>query len=47
VDVHIRRLRSKLGEHESLIGTVRNVGYRLDPERQEAEISSPAANPQL
>lgn len=30
VDVHIRRLRSKLGpEHESLIGTVRNVGYRL------------------
>ena len=30
VDVHIRRLRAKLGsEHESLIGTVRNVGYRL------------------
>jgi len=47
VDVHIRRLRSKLGEHESLIGTVRNVGYRLDPERQEAEVSSPTANPQL
>lgn len=31
VDVHIRRLRSKLGECEGLIGTVRNVGYRLDP----------------
>lgn len=31
VDVHIRRLRAKLGELESLIGTVRNVGYRLDP----------------
>ncbi|WP_022873782.1 winged helix-turn-helix transcriptional regulator [Nesterenkonia alba] len=30
VDVHIRRLRSKLGpEYESLISTVRNVGYRL------------------
>ena len=30
VDVHIRRLRAKLGsEHESLISTVRNVGYRL------------------
>ena len=30
VDVHVRRLRSKLGpEHESLIGTVRNVGYRF------------------
>ena len=32
VDVHIRRLRAKLGEHESLIGTVRNVGYRLNPD---------------
>ena len=30
VDVHIRRLRAKLGsEYESLIGTVRNVGYRF------------------
>ncbi len=28
VDVHIRRLRSKLGaDHEQLISTVRNVGY--------------------
>lgn len=33
VDVHIRRLRAKLGvEYESLIGTVRNVGYRFSPE---------------
>ena len=31
VDVHIRRLRAKLGtEHDHIIGTVRNVGYRLD-----------------
>lgn len=30
VDVHVRRLRAKLGvEHEQLIGTVRNVGYKL------------------
>ena len=30
VDVHIRRLRAKLGpEHEAIIGTVRNVGYRF------------------
>ena len=30
IDVHIRRLRAKLGpEHETLIGTVRNVGYRF------------------
>jgi DNA-binding response OmpR family regulator len=29
VDVHVRRLRAKLGpENENLIGTVRNVGYR-------------------
>ncbi|WP_449062392.1 response regulator transcription factor [Planomonospora algeriensis] len=34
VDVHVRRLRAKLGaEYESLIGTVRNVGYRFVPER--------------
>jgi DNA-binding response OmpR family regulator len=31
VDVHIRRLRAKLGDLESLIGTVRNVGYRFQP----------------
>ena len=30
VDVHIRRLRAKLGDLESLIGTVRNVGYRFN-----------------
>lgn len=30
VDVHIRRLRAKLGpEHDQVIGTVRNVGYRF------------------
>ena len=33
VDVHVRRLRAKLGlEHEVLIGTVRNVGYRFVPD---------------
>ncbi|MFE4519531.1 response regulator transcription factor [Kitasatospora sp. NPDC056783] len=37
VDVHVRRLRAKLGvEHEQLIGTVRNVGYRfVVPEKPE------------
>lgn len=30
VDVHVRRLRAKLGDMESLIGTVRNVGYRFN-----------------
>ena len=37
VDVHVRRLRAKLGtEHESLIGTVRNVGYRFVPDGADA-----------
>jgi len=35
VDVHVRRLRAKLGaENEALIGTVRNVGYRFVPVRR-------------
>lgn len=35
VDVHVRRLRAKLGpENEALIGTVRNVGYRFVPIKQ-------------
>nr|WP_204314864.1 response regulator transcription factor [Bifidobacterium aerophilum] len=38
VDVHIRRLRAKLGgEYEHLIGTVRNVGYRFDPPENESD----------
>lgn len=39
IDVHVRRLRAKLGsDHEALIGTVRNVGYRFvaDSGRQSA-----------
>ena len=31
VDVHVRRLRAKLGaEHENMIATIRNVGYKLE-----------------
>ena len=38
VDVHVRRLRAKLGpEHEALVGTVRNVGYRFVPPREPRE----------
>ncbi|WP_067433995.1 response regulator transcription factor [Nocardioides jensenii] len=48
VDVHVRRLRAKLGpEHETLIGTVRNVGYRFvlptkskEPAEEKAEQSA-------
>ncbi|HXP19165.1 MAG TPA: response regulator transcription factor [Streptosporangiaceae bacterium] len=37
VDVHVRRLRAKLGaENEALIGTVRNVGYKFVPARPDA-----------
>ena len=40
VDVHIRRLRSKLGpEFESIIGTVRNVGYRFTLNGKDASLS--------
>ncbi|HEY9523211.1 MAG TPA: response regulator transcription factor [Thermopolyspora sp.] len=45
VDVHVRRLRAKLGaEYESLIGTVRNVGYRFVPDRggEHADSAEPA-----
>src|ERR1700744_5280539 len=50
VDVHVRRLRAKLGsEHEALIGTVRNVGYRFVPvkgapdDRDGSDLLAPAA----
>ena len=39
VDVHIRRLRSKLGpEFEAIIGTVRNVGYRFSTNPKENSV---------
>jgi DNA-binding response OmpR family regulator len=42
VDVHVRRLRAKLGlEYEALIGTVRNVGYRFV-----ADAAPPSPEPQ-
>jgi DNA-binding response OmpR family regulator len=35
VDVHVRRLRAKLGaEHENMIATIRNVGYKLEAHRR-------------
>lgn len=30
IDVHVRRLRSKLGTYEDIVRTVRGVGYRFD-----------------
>jgi DNA-binding response OmpR family regulator len=41
VDVHIRRLRSKLGpEFESIIDTVRNVGYRFSASNLGQDVQS-------
>lgn len=34
VDVHVRRLRAKLGQFDHYIGTVRNVGYRFASTRE-------------
>lgn len=39
VDVHIRRLRAKLGELEGFIGTVRNVGYRFNTSLQDSDLA--------
>jgi DNA-binding response OmpR family regulator len=44
VDVHVRRLRAKLGpENEALIGTVRNVGYKFVPARHDGRRGGPAS----
>lgn len=31
VDVHVRRVRTKLGRYRRLVSTVRGTGYRVDP----------------
>ncbi len=46
VDVHVRRLRAKLGsDNEELIGTVRNVGYKFVPAKHEGRQKAPPAVP--
>jgi DNA-binding response OmpR family regulator len=50
VDVHVRRLRAKLGpENETLIGTVRNVGYRfvLPAKAQDAQADAARMAPTM
>jgi DNA-binding response OmpR family regulator len=39
VDVHVRRLRAKLGDMEQVIGTVRNVGYRFNVAEEEQDVT--------
>lgn len=43
VDVHVRRLRAKLGDHEQMIGTVRNVGYQFVVAEDHDEALQPQA----
>lgn len=45
VDVHVRRLRAKLGDMESLIGTVRNVGYRFTVADSSGDVDDDARSP--
>ncbi|WP_116046327.1 response regulator transcription factor [Amycolatopsis palatopharyngis] len=45
VDVHVRRLRAKFGpEHEQMIGTVRNVGYKFERPAKGAAATPPTAS---
>ena len=45
VDVHVRRLRAKLGpEHDAMIGTVRNVGYKFVRPTADSTPARPAAS---
>ena len=44
VDVHVRRLRAKLGDLEQLIGTVRNVGYRFNV-YEDDQVPAPRVRP--
>ncbi|RSN09856.1 GlnR family transcriptional regulator [Streptomyces sp. WAC 05977] len=46
VDVHVRRLRAKLGpEHEQMIGTVRNVGYKFERQSKGSAAAKQAIAP--
>lgn len=40
VDVHVRRLRAKLGDADQIIGTVRNVGYRFNVYEDDTLVAS-------
>ena len=39
VDVHVRRLRAKLGDLEALIGTVRNRGYCFNVAKEDQSVT--------
>ena len=45
IDVHVRRLRAKLGRYEDIVRTVRGVGYRFDRHADVAIRQSHAPSP--
>ncbi|HEY0247282.1 MAG TPA: winged helix-turn-helix domain-containing protein [Gryllotalpicola sp.] len=45
IDVHIRRLRAKLGRYEDIVRTVRGIGYRFDRHADVAIRQSHAPSP--
>lgn len=47
VDVQIRRLRSKLGPYQDIIGTVRGAGYRFDRRGVATVLNSSTPSPDL
>jgi len=47
IDVHVRRLRSKLGRYEDIVRTVRGVGYRFDRHADVAVRQSTTPSPDL
>ena len=47
IDVHVRRLRAKLGRYEDIVRTVRGVGYRFDRHADVAIHASGAPSPDL
>lgn len=47
IDVHIRRLRTKLGAYHGIVRTVRGSGYRYDFHADVRVVSGPSPSPDL
>lgn len=47
IDVHVRRLRSKLGRFEDIVRTVRGIGYRYDAHADVTILHASAPSPDL
>jgi DNA-binding response OmpR family regulator len=47
IDVHVRRLRSKLGRFEDIVRTVRGTGYRYDAHADVLVLFASAPSPDM